>query len=221
MKIKLRNGSERPVDVDTAASIIKKAKYVRWYDALPPGKEDQLELLDLAFPAFLGAVPNFKALLDDNGWVNLTAALSGASDILQRVPSLMTLADWPKTPDNHELLVQLFQATTGAGNKKLPGFGPARCTKMLHKKRPALIPIIDSWQLEAWGKPTQAWRTDDMAQIVFSIQEMIIPYAHEYSELSERLKLVEPPLPNLSAVRLYDILFWEQSNLSERSADDS
>ncbi len=75
-----------------------------------------------------------------------------------------------------------------------------------------LIPIIDSWQLEAWGKPVQAWRTNDMAQIVFNIQEMIIPHIKEYAELTARLKLVDPPLPHLSVVRLYDILFWELSN---------
>lgn len=212
MKIKLRNGTEKSIDVEEAVHVIQAADYVRWYDALPGGKENELELLDLAFPAFLGGVPNFKALLDDNGWERISTALIDASNVLQRVPADIALADWKKTLDRHDLLVELFQATTGAGNKRLPGFGPARCTKMLHKKRPALIPIIDSWQLEAWGKPTQAWRTDDMAQIVFEIQGTIIPFADDFSELSERLKLADQSLPPLSTVRLYDILFWEGSN---------
>ena len=76
MKIRLRDGSEKAVDIKTGANLIQAAEYVRWYDALPAGRIDKIELLDLAFPAFLGAVPKFKIVL--NG--NLTSALEKASD---------------------------------------------------------------------------------------------------------------------------------------------
>jgi len=212
MEILLRDRQVESIAVAEAVDLIRtRAHYVRWYDALPSGDPDKLELLDLAFPAFLGAVPNFKALFVDNGWESIYSALQIASDLLRRIPTDIPLENWDRTNSRHALLVDLFRTTTGGQNKALPGFGPARCTKMLHKKRPALIPILDSWQLEAWDKPTGSWRTDDMADVVFGIRDKIVPQVSEFYELAERLKRADPSLPCLSAVRLYDILFWEMS----------
>ncbi len=209
MRVRLRNETEKTIEVPHAIELISKAKYISWYDTLPPGNTNELEVLDLAFPAFLGAVPNFKALLSEK----TLQALRIASKALRELPSDVSLAGWPDTEQHREQLLGLFRATTGGGNRALSGFGPARCTKMLHKKRPALIPIIDSWQLQAWSKPAQSWRTDDMVEVVFNIQKLIISHADEFRELAEHLKSVGRPIPHLSAVRLYDILFWEHSNL--------
>jgi len=153
MKIVLRDRHVESIEVPVAVDLIRqKAQYVHWYDALPSGSVNELELLDLAYPAYLDAPPNFKALLANNGWDNLRAA----SLVLRRVPVDVPLVDWPDTESNRALLIELFQATTSRPNRALPHFGPARCTKMLHKKRPALIPILDRWQLDAWEKPTEA-----------------------------------------------------------------
>lgn len=212
MDVRLRDGQQESIDPASAAHLIlTNAQYIHWYDALPSGEPDELSPLDLAYPAFLDAVPNFKALLAVKGWENLRTALAAASDVLRRVPADLDLVDWPATDDNRALLVDLFRATTGGENHRLSGFGPARCTKMLHKKRPALIPIIDSWQLQAWHMSALSWSTTDMAEVVFSIRGMIAPQLNELRKLSNELRRIEPSLPRLSALRLYDILFWELS----------
>jgi hypothetical protein len=216
MKIILRDRHVESIEVHVAADLIRReAQYVHWYDALPSGSINELTLLDLAYPAYLDAVPRFRALLADNGWDNLNASLRAASAILCRVPMNVPLSEWPDTQLNRGLLVELFRATTGGANGGLPHFGPARCTKMLHKKRPNLIPIIDSWQLQAWGKPTETRRTGDMVDVVFSIRNAIAPQADEFAELALRLKDTDSLLPDLSVVRLYDILFWELSKRIE------
>jgi hypothetical protein len=212
MRIKLRDGHWTQIGVPAAVDLIlERARYVRQYDALPQGDPDKLELIDLAFPAYLGAVPDFRAVLNPHEWAQLDASLKAASDVLGRVPAHVSLTEWSDTEAHQALLVELFRATTGSRNHALPGFGPARCTKMLHKKRPALIPILDRWQLHAWEKPVEAWRTADMASVVFAIRDVLIPQVEEFHELSWRLKLQDSSLPHLSAVRLYDILFWELS----------
>ncbi len=208
MKIICRDRHVESIEVPVAADLIRqKAQYIHWYDALPSGSADKLELLDLAYPAYLDAVPKFNALLVNNGWDNLNASLRAASAVLCRVPVNVPLVDWPDTQSNRVLLIDLFQKT-----HVLPQFGTARCTKMLHKKRPDLIPILDRWQLEAWGKRISAWHVDEMADAVFSIRSTIAPQAHEFAELALCLKHAHPLLPDLSVVRLYDILFWELSN---------
>jgi len=212
LRILLRDGSDRMVSCDEAVDLVRtRAQYVRWYDALPSGNPDVLELLDLAFPAFLAAVPNFRALLADNGWDNLSRSLREASDVLRKVPASEPLASWADTEENRSLLFELFALTTGGGNKALPGFGPAMSTKMLHKKRPALIPIIDSWQLEAWGKPAVRWRTADLVEVVFAIRGQLVGHEKTFSMVAAQLRAADPTIPHLSAVRIYDILFWEHS----------
>lgn len=213
MKIMLRNGKQQALGIDKAIEVIANASYVNWYDALPSGKSNELGLLDLAFPAYLGAVPKFKTVLVANERANVLTALEAASRILRKVPKNTTLSEWADTDEHRALLGDLFVSTTGGYHRALPGFGPATCTKMLHKKRPALIPIIDSWQLQAWGKRSASWRTRDMVDVVFEIRgKALIPQAEELAALGNKLETGSSKLPHLSAVRLYDILFWELSN---------
>lgn len=212
MLIRLRDRRDFPLDVCAAAErILSGVHYVPYYDALPSGDPHQLSVLDLALPAYLGAVPNFRRLLDRGRREGLQLALRTASDALQCVPLEVRLADWEPSDSHRELLCRLFRATTGAGNGSIPGFGPACCTKMLHKKRPELIPIIDSWQLEAWGSRARSWNTNDMADVVFRIRDRVAAHDTELMELAGILKSEDPSLPALSAIRLYDILFWELS----------
>ena len=204
MRIRLRDGSEKTVDITKGKNLIQGASFVYHYDALPMGDPDKLELLDLAFPAYLGAVPNFKRVLDiDKGDVH--KALQSASELLRQIPKGLPLTDWPDTTEHRELLHSLFRATTGGRNPSLPGFGAATSTKMLHKKRPDLIPIVDRWQFDAWGAKT-------MIDVVFCIQNMLRPQVDEFIALRDCLTSGESNLPYLSLIRLYDIMFWKLSN---------
>lgn len=214
MKIVIRTREIVDVSVDEAVETVRRADYVRWYDTLPVGDPDRISVLELAYPAFLDAVPNFKALLSGCGSSALQAKLDYASEVLAKVPSDVELVDWEDNSQNVAALKWLFQASTGSKNPGFPEFGPARATKMLHRKRPLLIPILDSWQLEAWRKRPDPWSTDDMVDVVFMIRGQLLRAQEEMAEVRRRLASAEPTLPYLSDVRLYDILFWEGSRSS-------
>jgi hypothetical protein len=209
----LRNGSTTEVDASAAASLILgRAYYVHYYDALPAGDLSSLSILDLAFPAFLGAVPQFRRVLSPHGALRLQEVMDHASTCLANIPSEVRLSDWPDTPANRTSLVNLISATTGGAAGPLHGFGPACCTKMLHKKRPLLIPIVDNWQMSAWGKPT-TWTPGRIVDVIFMIREHVSRQIDELELISRRVHEHDTTSPQLSAIRVYDILFWEMSRV--------
>lgn len=210
MRVLTRSGSEIDICVEDAVEIVRAAPYVRCYDSLSGGDENRIDVQDLAFPAFLDAVPNFKALLVDCGWENLKTKLEYASECLQKIPNI-DLSEWEDSQGNRLHLKRLFQAVTGGRNDGLPEFGPARATKLLHKKRPGLLPIIDSWQLEAWGKRADPWSTDEMVDVVWKVKDQMSSDLEEYALVSKLALERDETLPPLSRVRIYDILFWENS----------
>lgn len=211
--VRTRHQQEIAVEFSEAAGLIVEADYVHWYDSLSRGNPGGIEVQDLALPAFLGAVPNFSVLLDQCGWKTLEEMLEKASRRLRDVPDGVDLVAWEDTDANRRLLKSLFQACTGGRNPGFPGFGPARCTKLLHKKRPALLPVIDSWQLEAWGKRADPWSTDDMIDVVFLIKEQLSQSGDALAEVRLELQRRDGSLPRLSDVRIYDVVFWERSRM--------
>lgn len=218
MRVVTRSGEAVTFTVDEAVKEIPSVPYVRWYDALPAGDVDSIALQDLAFPAFLDAVPNFKALLSGCGWESLSRKLLLASERLSEVPGDVDLDAWADSQANRTKLKLLFQSCTAGRNPGFPGFGPARATKLLHKKRPRLVPIVDSWALEAWGRSPTAWSTDDMVDIVFCIQAQMAPSIDEFRSVGQLLKASDSTLPSLSPVRIYDIMFWERSGGGSRKS---
>jgi len=211
LNIRVHSGDVVSVPLAEAVDTVLQAPYVRWYDALPSGEPDRIDIMDLAFPAFLDAVPNFKALLSDCGAEELQQKLDAASAALKVLPHGSSLATFDDNDENRVVLKRLFQACTGGANSGFPQFGPARATKLLHKKRPDLLPIIDSWQLEAWDKRSDRWSTDDMVDVVFAIRDQIASNGAALSEVGVRARHADQSLPALSDLRIYDILFWEMS----------
>jgi len=214
MKINLWNDFNRLpkediLELEEAIQTIERTEYVNWYDALPRGKVNEINLLDLALPAYLSAVPNFKSLLAGQGWSTLESKLKDASLALEEVSDEIELANWDDNAENRELLTKLFMSCIGGSNKNFPGFGPAATTKLLHKKRPHLIPIIDSWQLGAWGKGRNTWKTKEMADVAFEIRKEIRENQSFISDVKDGLS--KSPHKDLSDIRIYDILFWENS----------
>jgi len=211
ISVVLRDGSTKIIDLRTAEETILGASYAHWYDALPAGEGNAISLADLSLPAYLSAVPNFKRLLELNGWDNLRNTMSAASGNLERIPTEISLLDWDDTGESRLAMRELFLSCLGTAGG-FPYFGPATATKLLHKKRPDLIPIIDSWQLCAWGKPAYTRRVDDLIQVMIELKGQLSESADQLLELKGRLKSCEQPWSNLSLLRLYDILFWEFSN---------
>ncbi|MEI8083115.1 MAG: DUF6308 family protein, partial [Actinomycetes bacterium] len=141
----------------------------------------------------------------------LEAVLDRASACLRAIPVHTDLWDWDVDQAG---LKALFQATTGGANESLPGFGPAKCTKLLHRKRPQAVPIIDSWIREQWSaSPGSAWTSDDMVAITMEMRGRL-------GERTAELGLVRDAVisrwgVDVSLLRSYDILsyLWHSDSL--------
>ncbi len=210
MVIVNRFGKTKEISIDEAVFLVSRAEYVHWYDALPAGDLDNISVMDLSFPAFLDAVPRFKSFLSNNGWNKLSKMLVAASTCLSKIPSDVPLTSWADTPANRVSLNVLFESCMGQTGG-FPGIGPACCTKLLHKKRPALLPIIDSWQLKSCGYKDSGTPLE-MVEAVYEIKKRMESNLPELLLVQEHLINSEKNIPDLSLVRIYDILFWEISN---------
>lgn len=197
------------VSVDEAVRLIRRADYVHWYDTLPLGSPNEISLLELAFPAYLDAVPNFKNTLRGLGPERLESALGVASSALAAIPTRTSLTNWDDCSRHRELLHHLFVTCTGGEHGGLPYFGPARCTKLLHKKRPELIPIIDRWQLQGHGMRRSGWSAEEMVETAFLIRAEMLQQVDEIRAIRTTLMDGRSGVPHLSDVRLYDIVTYE------------
>jgi len=210
MVIVNRFGKTKEISIDEAVFLVSRAEYVHWYDALPAGDPNAISVMDLSFPVFLDAVPRFKSFLSNNGWNKLSKMMAAASACLSNIPLDVPLKSWEDTPDNRESLKLLFKSCMGQTGG-FPGFGPACCTKMLHKKRPALLPIIDSWQLESCGY-NDSGTPLEMVEAVYENKHRMESNLPELLLVQDQLINSEKNIPLLSLVRIYDILFWEISS---------
>jgi hypothetical protein len=88
--------------------------------------------------------------------------------------------------------------------------GEARTTKVLHKKRPQLIPIIDgrmviSWYFAGYSGPKKRG-IDRMIDVTQRIREDV---ARNRDPLQELQKELVKAGVNLTRVRLFDVVLWE------------
>lgn len=192
---------------DRRNALLEAARFVTWYDALPV-EPHGVNMFDLSIPAYLDAVPNFKILLR-TGRRNrpIVEQLREATDALASIPDGVELWDWEL---DEPRLVTLFQATTGSQNRAFPGFGPAMCTKLLHRKRPLLIPIIDSFVWADWtGKDLRhGWTTRAMVGIVRDMRETLPSHIESLDGIRTHIR--DEWGVNVSRLRAYDIAsyFW-------------
>ncbi|MEL7667273.1 MAG: DUF6308 family protein [Actinomycetota bacterium] len=206
------------VDQETVEKYLSRewSPFIEWYDTIQ-GPTHTIEVLDLAIPGFLAAPPDFKRMLDPKAWSEpMPEALRHASQALGRLPVDVDLWDWvpaadePARDERRRFLVKLFQATTGGDNHAIPPYGAAACTKLLHRKRPRLVPIIDSGIYRAWaGKDSVNWRTEEMANIALLMaDELREPERQTELDAVETLARGLWPGVLLSKLRLYDIISY-------------
>jgi hypothetical protein len=125
---------------------------------------------------------------------------------LKRIPPDCDLAD-DDVPWNH--LTELFDATI------MKGVRLARATKILHKKRPRLIPILDSViQKYASKMPHEASLDDDDAKRAIAscrvIKKDLQSNRQALQAIQSNLKgiAIDNKRIELSRVRILDILIW-------------
>lgn len=102
---------------------------------------------------------------------------------------------------------------------KIKGIGIAKTTKILHLKRPELIPILDSFVIEYLFniKTQDIFDKDYLIEMGVIFTEKIWKNINENKEVLENLslRLSDLPIP-LTLIRLYDILIWTTEKWDKR-----
>jgi hypothetical protein len=205
LPVKARDGSWTTVPKDDCIHWIKQSSFCKVYDQIDTNP-DRIDVLDLCIPAFLDAVPRFdqlrKTLEDSDAF---PGRLEEMSEALGAIPLKIELWEWDDI-EAHSHLTRLYRACN------MPSYKSASLTKMLHRKRPALLPIIDDYVLTSWrdGKVGR-WRSEDLADITLRMKEEL--GAKERQEaldhLMEKARSLGPPWSGLTRLRLFDIVsYW-------------
>ena len=126
------------------------------------------------------------------------------------------LTDLPAKPlENTSKEERMLVAATIAKMAQLPGFASSVATKVLHKKRPALIPVLDNqaiygaYMYANWNPPTKPARTDSIKD-----QETIckaldwIAFDLNRSENSEAWRNLQSIEPMHSRIQIFDSVWW-------------
>lgn len=189
---------------------LRDSNFVHWYDQLPTN-EDSINISDLAIPAFLGATPNFKQMLEGIYEKGLEKTLKRATECLQQIPKNVYLWDWEESEDKQcNLLEALYGSVLGGNIKSIPGYGPAKATKLLHKKRPMLIPIIDSNVIYAWtGEKSNRWKLEEMVDITIQMKQWLAKRTGQLNDLQKIAQQIGEHWSTLSKLRLYDIIAYQ------------
>lgn len=167
IEIRTRQQTRARVSREDTRSWLSEAAWIYHYDLIQTSPE-RMEILDLAIPAFLDAAPNFKKLLSSldgrENRVDIRTKLSRITEALRPIPQHIDLWDWPDNRENRTNLRALLSEC------RMTDYGVARMFKMLHLKRPQLIPVIDDWAREAWAETfSQTWTIDELVEITFAM----------------------------------------------------
>src|SRR5437016_4526686 len=142
-EVRIKDGWVTLTDAQVRSYLEEKSAFVFGYDQIKTAP-NRVDLLDLATPAFLDAVPDFKKMRDGVGERHWAERLAAATQALHGLPADVDLWDWPDTAAHRAALTATFSAC------RFDAYASARVTKMLHRKRPRLIPILDDQVLRVW-----------------------------------------------------------------------
>lgn len=196
----LRNGVTIGDPLRTALEFVAlDSSYVK-YDRAPVARDDVLTLEDVRTANWMIARMS-TAVIE-----GIYARASAINAALGKIPSDATLV-----AADHEVpwagLEALMRAIHGA-----PEVGLPRATKVLHKKRPALIPILDS-VVETYLRRVEGLRrTRDFALYAVSL---VRSYKRELDANLPTLRVLQAELRKrdveLTECRLLDLFLWGYS----------
>ncbi|HUU64177.1 MAG TPA: DUF6308 family protein [Dehalococcoidia bacterium] len=162
------------------------------YDSQPVSQDNILRAHEIRLSHKMGArFPNtyIKVLLSSSN--NISKALSQIS------PSLSILDSSRQIP--WQALEDLFKACV------IPGMREANITKILHKKRPQLIPILDSVVVKKYLEPLL------MTSPNMKLESKIVLHIKQLKRDAENNRVILINLAkrfNLTPIRILDILIW-------------
>ena len=198
----LRNGTRIEDVLEAALEFIASDGSYQHYDLARVEQDNELTEADIRVANAIIArmSPRVRA-----GIYARASAINGA---LERIPTSVSLVD-DESVIPWLALAELFRVMDGIPEVRLP-----RQTKVLHKKRPALIPILDS-VVEGYLRSVYSVRRtgDDAGYAV----ELIRAYKRELDANHAALSLLRAELLNrgidLTECRLLDLFLWAYSGV--------
>lgn len=204
------DGSSTAVEVDVLASHIEtRCSFVRFYDAAETQQDGHIHPQDWALPALLQApwqsaepydrVLETPADTDRSNW-------RAIDELLSKVEPTWSLEDERADEMYRPAVLALLKRAMST-----PWVKAAVATKLLHKKRPNLIPVVDR---EVWGyyRPTDSQNTYPSASQVCDVMfgnflGDLRSNSVALGELQDALGRCDG-LPPLTKVRLLEMTVW-------------
>jgi len=169
-----------------------------FYDLVWVPQDNQLHPFDIYLANNVGAgvvSDDFRKLWENRKRINQQLA---------KVPVNLDLAD-----DRLEVFIswkdleELFEAC------RVPGVAHAKISKILHKKRPRLIPLIDGAAIieHRYNRPGCEDVAEDMIEITKLIRQDLYQNLGELNQIQKNVW--RDHSIDLTLVRLIDIIFWQ------------
>jgi hypothetical protein len=197
------------------------------YDREPAATEG-VWLHDFAWPTLLDA--GIRAVgaitqedVDELG-LDAEGRLTGASAKLEDLLSIVEMKhsrDVYKAPVYSDSLLHALEELYGL-LLAIPRVGPAVTTKLLHRKAPGLIPILDKWAILAYGGSPESRAIGRLLAVQTLMVHSAVALNRDYlASLQEELS-ARPELPSLTLLRIYDVVCWLVWDLTDsfRDRDD-
>jgi hypothetical protein len=215
---------------------VSLAAAIEWIDSYTNGTKNRTSKNPYAYPAYdlFDADQNQPATLRDGdllaptllnvsvtirSFYALQARRERLEACLRHEDLARPLAEL-KNERIHQLIGPLFSVLDDPGGGPW-GVGGTTLSKVLHRKRPASIPLHDSWVHACYvgdGAPLQADKSRSWAEYM---SELAVAMATDLRENSQQFSLLQESsraAPRLTDLRLLDILAW---NLGRRGGDHS
>ena len=196
----LRNGTRIENVLETALEFVEQDGSYRSYDLAPVNQDNVLTEADI------GVANAMIARMSPQVIARIYAEAPAISIALTKIPASSSLTA-PADAVPWGALEELMRAMQGIPEVKL-----ARQTKVLHKKRPALIPILDSVLERYLRRVDGLRRTGDAAR---DAVELIESFKRELDATLPTLRMLQGELRrreiDLTECRLLDLFLWGYS----------
>ena len=201
-------------DEALAADVVERFRRWPWsqYDGVADAEPRRVTLLDGLVSAVLES--HFVYGNSTNDWPSFVHSLMGpTTELLDRFgPDVELWADTPKTRDAVEALTQLVLLT-----EPVHHWGPEKLTKVLHRKRPRLVPILAPCVVRRYQPPPRD-RAEKHDELVAACEALILfreetaRHLARLEEIVRRAAAQDPALAPMTPVRCLDALvYWHEA----------
>jgi hypothetical protein len=213
MNIMITDSVKREVQINLkeTVSFIKSQAFVAFYDGADIRADNTIAPIDWAVPVLLQApVRRYEAFEDI--FENNSAIWNKCNACLKALGYDRPLATDKDTRSKH-LVEDCFSAFMSAR-----WIGPSIAAKILHKKRPLLIPVVDNYVATILKGPSRQPRTAKViADIIFGpFQETLIKNIEPLGEVQKAVKEATPSI-SISLARILDIVIWRYADSNKKS----